>query len=243
MRGETSSSRVQQSNSLFTLHLYGPLWLWVKDVGRICTGLLPQWAMPDSSEEKQWVRGTRPGCWGGALWWHHRDAVSLIARERQWCLQLDLYHAAPPAPFGSRLPSAWCPPCSNPPICQSSRLAGGESLWKSAFLVGGWGSPPVEFDCDQFVCAHVRTFWPQLILPLRTERSSARFSGLEQSRVFLWFGASSSLFALSIETTSTSFRVSSSSWWTHLNAPMAGLCHISIFITKLSYTYAVTIVC
>lgn len=114
--------------------------------------------------------------------------ICLIRHEQHWCLESDLFYAvslplvfdlqqrastrllqrclahlpsdaSPQALFGSLPPSAWCPPWSNPPTCQSSRTAGGGSWWKYAFLACGWSFPlwsedPTIWTWQWPVCTH-----------------------------------------------------------------------------------------
>lgn len=58
------------------------------------------WVMRDRWEERRrrWGGGAASGSsWWAHLWWHHHGGVwliCLIARERHWCLEPDLYYAA-----------------------------------------------------------------------------------------------------------------------------------------------------
>lgn len=71
--------------------------------------------------------------------WAFTTPVNIQSTPRKHCILLYCHvweeSSLPPrALFGSPPPSAWCRPWSNPPICRSSRTAGGGSWWKYAFL-------------------------------------------------------------------------------------------------------------
>lgn len=82
----------------------GGLWLGEDLYSTVSqSGQTPRWVMRDGEEERRrrcwwwWGGAASWSSWWEHLWWHHHDGVwliCLIARERHWCLELDLYYAA-----------------------------------------------------------------------------------------------------------------------------------------------------